>query len=169
MSKVRPGVLTLQAPRQSSTPDVDVIEVAAQGRVTIRERHREDDIDALANAEIVIGVGTGVDPAEYHALDGLRALLGAELAATRKVTDNGWMPHARQVGITGHAISPRLYVAIGMSGKYNHTVGVRSAGTIVAVNPDADAPIFGFADIGIVADWHVVVPEFQRQLRTLLA
>ena len=65
----------------------------------------------------------------YAELEPLRELLGAELAATRKVTDKGWMPHARQIGITGHAISPRLYIALGTSGKYNHTVGVRSAGT----------------------------------------
>jgi electron transfer flavoprotein alpha subunit len=110
----------------------------------------------------------GVDRSEYPALEGLRQLLHAELAATRKVTDNGWMPHARQVGITGQAIAPRLYFALGTSGKYNHAVGVRSAGTIVAVNPDPDSPIFGFADVGIVGDWHEVVPELERQLRTLL-
>jgi electron transfer flavoprotein alpha subunit len=136
--------------------------------VVVHERQREDDIDVLANADAVIGVGTGVDPAEYTRLDGLRALLGAELAATRKVTDKGWMPHARQLGITGHAIAPRLYVAFGTSGKYNHMVGVKSAGTIVAVNPDPDAPVFDFADVGMVADWRDVVPELERQLAAVL-
>jgi electron transfer flavoprotein alpha subunit len=79
------------------------------------------------------------------------------------------MPHARQIGITGHAISPRLYLALGTSGKYNHTVGVRSAGTIIAVNPDPDAPVFGFADIGIVGDWRETVDELERQLRPLVS
>ena len=67
------------------------------------------------------------------------------------------MPRARQVGITGHSISPRLFISLGASGKFNHTVGVRAAGTIVAVNPDASAPIFGFSDIGVVGDWKPVL------------
>jgi electron transfer flavoprotein alpha subunit len=118
---------------------------------------------------MVIGVGQGVDPAEYHLLTGLRKLLDAEMAATRKVTDNGWMPHARQLGITGQSIAPRLYLALGTSGKYNHTVGVRSAGTIVTVNPDPSAPIWGFSDVGIVADWHDVVPVLEQRIAEHLA
>jgi electron transfer flavoprotein alpha subunit len=168
LATVRPGVLPLLRPREADRLARSTTVVQPRRRVLVRGRRREDDIDGLANAEVVIGVGMGVDPSEYGALDGLRSLLHAEFAATRKVTDNGWMPHARQVGITGHAIAPRLYFAFGTSGKYNHTVGVRSAGTIVAVNPDPEAPVFGFADIGIVGDWHVVVPELERQLRALL-
>ena len=89
-------------------------------------------------------------------------MLGAELAATRKVTDRGWAPRARQVGITGRSIAPRLYVAVGLSGKFNHMVGVRAAGTILAVNADRDAPVFEHCDVGIVGDWHEVVPLLQR-------
>ena len=74
----------------------------------------------------MIGVGRGVPPDEYDALEPLRALLGAELGATRKVTDEGWLPRARQVGITGRSIAPRLFVSIGASGKFNHTVGLRA-------------------------------------------
>jgi electron transfer flavoprotein alpha subunit len=168
MATVRPGVLPLLHPRGGSVAARHVDRVAPRGRVVVHGRRREDDIDALANAEIVIGVGMGVDPAEYSKLAELQRMLGAELAATRKVTDKGWMPHARQVGITGHAISPRLYLALGTSGKYNHTVGVRSAGTIVAVNPDPDAPVFAFADVGIVGDWREVVAELVRQLGPLV-
>lgn len=169
MATVRPGVLALHSPRAAVAVAVHEITVRPRGRVVVRARRREDDIDALANADIVIGVGAGVDPEEYGLLEPLRELLGAELAATRKVTDKGWMPHARQLGITGHAIAPRVYLALGTSGKYNHTVGVRSAGTIVAVNPDGDAPVFEFADVGIVADWHEAVPELERQLRPLMS
>ena len=79
-------------------------------------------------------------------------MLGAELGATRKVTDNGWLPRARQIGITGRTIAPRLYVALGASGKFNHMVGVRRAGTVVAVNNDPEALVFDAADIGIVGD-----------------
>jgi electron transfer flavoprotein alpha subunit len=164
MATVRPGVLGLATPRPAGRVRTSTIEVEPRGRITVRTRRREDDLDALAVAEMVIGVGQGVDPSEYGKLEGLMTLLGAELAATRKVTDQGWLPHARQVGITGHSIAPRLYLALGTSGKYNHTVGVRNAGTIVAVNPDREAPIFSFADIGLVADWRDVVAEMERQL-----
>ncbi len=85
-------------------------------------------------------------------------VLGAELAATRKVTDQGGQPRSRQVGLTGRSLAPRLYVAIGLSGKFNHLVGVRGAGEIVAINHDPDAPVFANADIGIVGDWRQVVP-----------
>jgi electron transfer flavoprotein alpha subunit len=168
MATVRAGVLPLRRPRPASTPRTETVPVRPRGRVTIRLRRREDDIDALANAETVIGVGLGVEPTRYGELSGLRRLLGAEMAATRKVTDNGWMPHARQIGITGHSIAPRLYFAFGTSGKYNHTVGVRSAGTVVAVNPDPDAPIFKQADIGLVGDWTEIVPELERRLRDVI-
>jgi electron transfer flavoprotein alpha subunit len=97
-------------------------------------------------------------------LSPLAALLGAELAATRKVTDKGWAPRARQVGITGRSIAPRLYVALGLSGKFNHRVGVRAAGTILAVNTDRAAPVFEHCDVGIVGDWHEVVPKLARAL-----
>ena len=80
------------------------------------------------------------------------------------MTDKGWLPRARQIGITGHSISPRLYVALGLGGKFNHTVGVRASGTIVAVNPDREAPIFDWADVGLVASWEDVVTELVTQL-----
>ncbi len=103
-------------------------------------------------------------PGEYPLLTPLLDTLGAELAATRKVTDKGWQPRARQVGLTGRTIAPRLYVAIGLSGKFNHLVGVRSADTILAVNTARDALVFDSADIGIVGDWHDVVPLLVDEL-----
>jgi electron transfer flavoprotein alpha subunit len=113
---------------------------SARGRVRVGACVREDDVDALLSAEVVVGVGRGVAPEHYGELDDLLEVLGAELGATRKVTDQGWLPHARQIGITGHSLSPRLVVAIGSSGRFNHMVGVRSAGTVLAVNPDPEAP-----------------------------
>ena len=86
------------------------------------------------------------------------ASLGAELGATRKVTDLGWLPRARQIGITGRAVAPRLLVSIGAGGKFNHSVGFRNAGHVLAINPEPGAPIFGFADVGIVAPWDDAVP-----------
>ena len=127
-------------------------------------RDRDDDLDVLAEATAVVGIGTGVGPDEYDALQPLLDALGAELAATRKVTDKGWLPRARQVGITGRTIAPRLYVAIGVAGKFNHMVGVRAAGTVLAVNSDPDALVFATADVGIVGDWHEVLPALLKEL-----
>jgi electron transfer flavoprotein alpha subunit len=164
MATVRPGVLPPAAPAARPVP-LERRALAALGRVRVLEERRNDDVEALARAEVVIGVGTAVAPEEYERLSPLAALLGAELAATRKVTDKGWAPRARQVGITGRAIAPRLYVAVGLSGKFNHMVGVRGAGTILAVNDDRTAPVFGFCDVGLVGDWHDVVPLLADALR----
>jgi electron transfer flavoprotein alpha subunit len=132
------------------------------------EAGRDDDLETLARAEVVVGVGTGVHPDEYSSLDPLLSVLGAELGATRKVTDRGWLPRSRQVGITGRSIGPRLYVALGLSGKFNHVVGIRGAGAVLAINSDPDALVFGSADVGIVADWHEVVPLLSAALERSL-
>jgi electron transfer flavoprotein alpha subunit len=166
---VRPGVLPPPAGEAPSAGATERRELGRRGRVTIHSQARDDDLEVLARAEAVIGVGTGVTPDEYSDLSPLAALLGAELAATRKATDKGWAPRSRQVGITGRSIAPRLYVAIGLSGKFNHMVGVRAAGTVLAINPDRSAPVFEHADIGIVGDWHEVVPALEAALRVRLA
>ncbi len=165
MVTVRPGVLRAPPPRPRRIVPVLTRTVGARGRVRVLADRRDDDVETLARAAVVIGVGSGVTPEEYGELSPLAAVLGAELAATRKVTDKGWAPRARQVGITGRSIAPALYVAIGLSGKFNHMVGVRAAGTILAINADRDAPVFEHCDVGIVGDWHQVVPQLQEELR----
>ena len=165
MVTVRPGVLAVSERRTPHNVPILTRAIGLRGRVHVLSEHRDDDVETLARAAVVIGVGTGVTPEEYEALSPLAATLGAELAATRKVTDRGWAPRARQVGITGRSISPRLYVAVGLSGKFNHMVGVRAAGTIVAVNEDRAAPVFEHCDVGIVGDWHEVVPLLHAALR----
>lgn len=158
MATVRPGVLPFPRPNPDRPPVRRIsLDSAGRSRLEIIRRYRDDDSDELANASVVIGVGQGVDPADYAELEKHQAAIGASLCATRKVTDYGWMPRARQVGITGHSISPRLYFAIGMSGKFNHTVGVRNAGTVVGINPDPDAPLWEIVDIGFVGDWAEVL------------
>lgn len=164
MVTVRPGVLPAPAPRRQDAPTMEH-PVGTRGRVRVLGERRNDDVETLARAEVVIGVGAGVSPEEYEQLSPLAALLGAELAATRKVTDRGWAPRSRQVGLTGRSIAPRLYVALGLSGKFNHMVGVRAAGTILAVNTDPDAPVFTQCDLGIVGDWHEIVPLLHEALR----
>ena len=165
MVTVRPGVLPAVALGPGHDLPVLTRSVGTRGRVRVLADRRNDDVETLAKAQVVIGVGSGVAPEEYGDLSSLAAALGAELAATRKVTDKGWAPRARQVGITGRSIAPRLYIAIGLSGKFNHMVGVRSADTILAVNDDRGAPVFEHCDIGVVGDWHAVVPLLQKALR----
>jgi len=175
MVSVRPGALPpapqAHEPPQTRTGEPPVptsrYEVHRRSRTRVLSRRRDDDVEVLARAEVVIGVGTGVAPGEYDQLAQLAAVTGAELAATRKVTDNGWAPRSRQIGITGRSIAPRLYIAIGVAGKFNHVVGVRGAGTVVAINSDPSAPVFEHADIGIVGDWHNVVPHLAAALRAL--
>jgi electron transfer flavoprotein alpha subunit len=170
IATVRPGAL----PRghfEASSREVKVWRIRANdtGRVRVRERIRDDHADALAHAEVVVAAGIGVGPEGYEVLRTLTNLLQAELGATRKVTDNGWLPRSRQIGITGRSIAPRLYIAIGASGKFDHTIGVERAGALLAVNIDPDALIFGQADVGIVGDWHEVVPRLVERLQRLPA
>ena len=157
MATVRPGALPTRAPR-SSAASTTVLPVTPRGRVRVLSRDRADDLDALAAARAGVGVGRAVQPSEYPHLRPLLDALGAELGATRKVTDAGWLPRSRQIGITGRSIAPRVFVSIGARGSFNHLVGVRSAGTVLAVNSDPDAPVFAAADVGIVGDWRQAVP-----------
>jgi electron transfer flavoprotein alpha subunit len=155
---VRPGALPVHADRRGVAPHVTPRRVASRGRVVVASRTRDDDLEVLATADHVVGVGLGVDPADYDLLQPLVAVLGAELGATRKVTDRGWLPRSRQIGITGRCVAPKLYVAVGISGRLNHTVGVRQAGTILAINADPDAEIIEHCDVAILADWRAVAP-----------
>jgi electron transfer flavoprotein alpha subunit len=166
---VRPGVLPLREPRHCDPAPAETLLAERSARVRTLSAGRDDDVDVLASARAVVSVGAGVEPARYGELEPLLAAIGGTLAATRKVTDNGWLPRARQIGITGRSIQPALYVAVGVSGKFNHTVGVRSAGTVLAINVDADAPIFDVADIGIVAEWTDAVPLLTAALTSRMA
>jgi electron transfer flavoprotein alpha subunit len=158
MVTVRPGVLPRLTPRAPGRPSVEGMTATARGRVRLVSRQQNDQLDALALATRVVGVGAGIPPERYEDLTPLLRVLNAELATTRKVTDQNWLPHSRQLGITGRSIAPNLYVALGISGRFNHICGIQAAGTIVAINSDAKAPIFAEADIGIVADWAACVP-----------
>ncbi|SEO97100.1 FAD-binding protein [Amycolatopsis saalfeldensis] len=169
LATVRTG--QLPAPAGFAPDDAgEVLAVSADARVRRLGRTVEDDADAVERAEVVIGVGAGVDPADYRVLEGLRSLMGAQFAATRKVTDAGRLPHGRQVGVTARGIAPRCYLALGVSGSGYHMAGVARAGTVIAVNHDPSAPIFAQADLGIVADWRTIAPllavEFAQRAGT---
>jgi len=164
MTTVRAGVLPRPQPRVRAA-EVASLSAFRHDRVSIRSRRQDDSLERLGEAGAVIGVGTGVTPEELARLETLRELLGAEFGCTRKVTDRGWMPHASQIGITGRSIAPRLYVAIGTSGKFNHMVGVRAAGTVLAINQDPTAPVWDYADVGIVADWRECIDMLDAEVK----
>ncbi len=165
MATIRPGVLTALRPREGpGRAATGRGFLMTRGRVTITGHVINDEPERLAQARAVVCVGNGVDPSRYGELAPLLDVLGAELAATRKVTDAGWLPRSRQVGITGRAVAPALYLLLGASGKVNHMVATRGAGLVVAVNSDPDAPVFDAVDVGIVADW----AQFARLLTSEL-
>ena len=113
----------------------------------------------LTQAERIVAVGRGIKGREHLSLvESLAAALGAEVAASRPICDSGWLPMDRQIGSSGQTVAPKLYLALGISGAIQHLVGMKGSRTVVAVNKDADAPIFEVADYGIVGDLFDVVP-----------
>jgi electron transfer flavoprotein alpha subunit len=165
---IRPGVLPVLEGRGAIPIPHTAWAVEPERRIEVVGSERNDDIDRVASATTVVGVGRGVLPDEYPELDWLLTVLDAELGATRKVTDNAWLPHARQIGITGRSIRPQLYVAIGLSGSFNHMIGVRAAKFVLAINSDPSALCFDACDVGIVGDWREVVPALSAAIAETL-
>jgi electron transfer flavoprotein alpha subunit len=119
----------------------------------------------LGQAERIVAVGRGIKSQENIALaEKLARAMGAEVAASRPICDNGWLPMERQIGSSGQTVAPKLYVALGISGAIQHLVGMKGSRTIVAINKDADAPIFEVADYGIVGDLFEIVPALVAEL-----
>ena len=162
MATIRPGVLARRSSRFDATESqVEVLPAPVPSRIrTVATERDDDDSGELRRACSVVAVGVGVDPGGYPVIDELRAALGgAALGATRRVTDQGWVPRGRQIGVTGHAVAPRLLVAVGSSGRFNHTVGIRNAGAILAINSNPEAEIFDQVDVGLVGEWQTIVPR----------
>ncbi len=167
MATIRPGVLNRRPPRPAApTPEMQMLAAPEPARVRTVSVERDDsDVGELRRAAAIVALGQGVDPAGYPVIDELCAALGgAALGGTRKVTDKAWLPRNRQIGVTGHAVAPRLLVAVGSSGRFNHTVGIRNAGVILAVNSNPSAEIFDQVDVGIVGPWEQVVPRLTAEL-----
>jgi electron transfer flavoprotein alpha subunit len=132
----------------------------------VGQEHGDDPGPSVGDAEVVVAGGIGLGGAEHFALaEELAALLGGAVGATRAAVYKGWYPHSAQIGQTGKTVSPKLYVALGISGAVQHKVGMQNAKVIVAVNKDPGAPIFEFSDLAVVGDVHTIVPKLIELLR----
>jgi len=145
------------------TPDLNAAGVREHPQDRFRESAGAVDLTA---ADLIVAVGRGIKEKDnIPMVEELAKTLGAEVAATRPVCDNGWLPIERQVGSSGQTVSPKVYFAVGISGAIQHLVGMKGAKTIVAINKDANAPIFEVADYGIVGDLFEVVPALVEEIK----
>ncbi len=161
------GFAPVELDTGGAVEDIEVNAADARVRVTGLEQGDRDQVD-VGEANIVVSGGRGMQgPEHWHLLEALVAALGDEaaLGASRAVVDAGWRPHGEQVGQTGKTVSPNLYFAVGVSGAIQHLAGMRTAKVIVAINRDADAPIFGVADYGLVGDVFEVLPPLAAAIR----
>ena len=170
---LRPGLLAPAEPDSGAPPVVEAIGVLPfEGAdISVVETHYEEDPGgiALAQAEIVLGAGMGIGgPENLPQVQSLASEIGATVATTRNAVHAGWLPHQVQVGISGRTIAPRVYLAVGIRGVFDHTVGIQKAGVIVALNSNRRHPIFKAADFGVVGDWQEYLPALVEAIKPVL-
>ena len=149
---------------------VDDVQVELQDFSTkaamVEQAHAESEGPSIEDAQVIVAGGRGLGaPENFKLVEELAQALGGAVAATRAVVDAGWYPYAAQVGQTGKTVSPKLYVAVGISGAIQHKVGMQSSGVVVAINKDGNAPIFELADLGVVGDLHEIVPKLTELVK----
>lgn len=141
---------------------IDPAAIRQRPEAPFREAQRAVD---LSQAPRIVAVGRGIKGKEHLSVaESLAKAMGAELGASRPICDSGWLPMERQIGSSGQTVAPKLYVALGISGAIQHLVGMKGSRTVVAINKDADAPIFEVADYGVVADLFEIVPALVAEL-----
>jgi len=155
------------SPANVAPISVALTEEQIRARPEERFREAKQAVD-LSQAEIVVAVGRGIKaPENLELAKKLAEALGAELGASRPICDSGWLPMDRQIGSSGQTVAPKLYVALGISGAIQHQVGMKGSRTVVAINKDAEAPIFEVATYGIVGDLFEVVPALTEEIRKI--
>jgi len=144
-------------------PQIEAAQIRTKPGEAFREAAQTVDLSA---AQVIVSVGRGIGEQENLAMvEELAAALGAELAASRPICDAGWLPMERQVGSSGQTVAPKLYLSVGISGAIQHLVGMKGAKTVIAINKDADAPIFEIADVGVVGDLFEIVPALTKAIK----
>jgi electron transfer flavoprotein alpha subunit len=166
-ASIQAGAFRADAVKEGSAPVEQVAaqtgEIRTRPEEPFREAQRAVDLTA---ADLIVSVGRGIKEQDnIPIVKELADALGAELAASRPICDNGWLPMERQVGSSGQTVSPKVYIAVGISGAIQHLVGMKGAKTIVAINKDPEAPIFEVADYGIVGDLFEVVPALVEEVK----
>jgi electron transfer flavoprotein alpha subunit len=142
------------------------LEAHSRGAKVVDQQLEESSGPSIEDADVIVAGGRGLGTPESFALaEELARALGGAVGATRAVVDAGWYPYATQIGQTGKTVSPKLYVALGISGAIQHKVGMQSSSVIVAINKDANAPIFEFSDLGVVGDLHEIVPKLTELVK----
>lgn len=172
IATVKPGMLRRAKPSESRTAEMIKLPMPSfddrRTRLVGVRKEVSLEIAELDEAERVICVGAGIGgPENLLAIAALASAFDAQVGATRRVVDQGWLPRHQQIGLTGKVISPALYVGIGVRGALNHTIGIQQAGTIVAINSDPNAEIFDTADFGVVDDWSEIVPALTEKLKAV--
>jgi electron transfer flavoprotein alpha subunit len=145
--------------------EVELSEWSGKAKMVERGEARGEDVN-IEDAEILVGGGRGLGKAEgFELCEQLAEALGGAVAATRAVVDAGWYPYAAQIGQTGKTVAPKLYLAAGISGAIQHKVGMQNSENILAINKDPNAPIFEFADLGVVGDLHKILPKLTEAVK----
>ena len=152
-----------------SALEVNLADVQIRSQVEPKFQEAKQAVD-LSQAPLIVAVGRGIKSQEnIEMVQRLAEAMGAEIAASRPICDNEWLPMDRQIGSSGQTVSPKLYMAIGISGAIQHVVGMKNSQTIVAINKDAEAPIFDIADYGIVGDLFEIVPALTAEITKVKA
>ena len=169
---LRPGLLPPVIPHPYDNLKIDKSSCSPSNKpdITILEEHIQEDSDGvgLSQSQLVLGVGMGIGNEDnLRRLQEIAQSIGANLCTTRNVVHSGWLPHQVQVGISGRTIAPKIYLAIGIRGAFNHTVGIQKAGVILAINSNRRAAIFQAADYGIIGDWETYLPPLIEALKPI--